>query len=391
MDGSGARRLNDAERIDWLRLARADQVGPVTFFRLLDRFGSAAAALSELPAVQTGGRPARIPGVRDAERELAALHGMGARLIAHGEPDYPLPLAAIADPPPLVSVLGDPALLGRACIAMVGARNASAAGQRFAQGLAADLGSNGFVVVSGLARGIDAAAHRGALPTGTAAVVAGGVDIVFPPENADLYRAIAEHGAVVAELAPGTEPKARHFPRRNRIIAGLSAGVVVVEAALRSGSLLTAKMAFDENREVFAVPGSPLDPRCRGSNDLLRQRAHLTEGVQDVVEILRAQFDLRPPSRPTVAPAVRPEVRRAPAVATAPEPIVVPRTVGNAGESEAADPAERVVEALGPTPVTVDELVRRCQLSAASVTSVLLELELSGRVERHPGQRVSLV
>jgi len=383
MDGTGAQRLDDAERLDRLRLARADQVGPVTFHRLLERYGSAAAALSELPGLTGNGRPARIPARADAERELKAVERLGARLLAFGDADYPAPLAAIADPPPFLSVLGDPALLQRSCIAMVGARNASVAGQRFAQRMAADLGGQGFVVVSGLARGIDAAAHTGAIDSGTVAVVAGGVDVVFPPENQALYEAIAERGAVVAELPPGTEPKARHFPRRNRIIAGLSAGVVVVEAALRSGSLLTARMAFDENREVFAVPGSPLDPRCRGSNDLLRQRAHLTEGVDDVMEVLRGQLDLRPPSRPAA--------RRTPLPAAPPRPVPTPVQTGAGAAAGDRDPVERVVEALGPTPVTVDELVRRCQLSAASVTSVLLELELSGRVERHPGQRVSLL
>lgn len=383
MDGTGAQRLDDAERLDRLRLARADQVGPVTFHRLLERYGSAAAALSALPGLTGNGRPARIPDRTDAERELKAVERLGARLLAFGDADYPTPLAAIADPPPFLAVLGDPALLQRSCIAMVGARNASVAGQRFAQRMAADLGGQGFVVVSGLARGIDAAAHAGAMDAGTVAVVAGGVDVVFPPENRALYEAIAERGAVVAELPPGTEPKARHFPRRNRIIAGLSAGVVVVEAALRSGSLLTARMAFDENREVFAVPGSPLDPRCRGSNDLLRQRAHLTEGVDDVMEVLRGQLDLRPPSRPAT--------RRTPLPAAPQRPVPTPVQTGTGAEAGDRDPVGRVVEALGPTPVTVDELVRRCQLSAASVTSVLLELELSGRVERHPGQRVSLL
>jgi len=383
------RTLTESERLDWLRLARADHVGPVTFFRLLERYGSPAAALDELPGLMQG-RGGRIPSVGDARRELDALYRLGVRLMAFGEPDYPLPLASIADPPPLLSVLGDASLLTRSCVAVVGARNASAAGRRFAEGLARDLGEHGFVVVSGLARGIDAAAHAGSVDTGTVAVVAGGVDVVFPPEHRELQRAIAERGAVIAELPPGAEPKARHFPRRNRIIAGLCAGVVVVEAALRSGSLLTARMAFDENREVFAVPGSPMDPRCRGSNDLLRSRAHLTEGVADVVEVLRAPFDLRPPTQR--AAAVKPPP--SPSQSTAQASVVV---TAAPPEERAAEPSktsaealDRIVEALGHTPVTVDELVRRCQLSAAFVSSALLELELSGRLERHPGQRVSL-
>ncbi|MFN4087919.1 MAG: DNA-processing protein DprA [Alphaproteobacteria bacterium] len=390
MDGTGSRRLGEDERLDRLRLARADQVGPVTFLRLLDRFGSAGAALAELPGLATPGRPSRIPSREDAAREHAAAERLGARLIAFGERDYPAPLAATADPPPVLTVLGDPRLLHGPCVAMVGARNASVAGQRFAERMAADLGGHGFVVVSGLARGIDSAAHAGSLETGTVAVVAGGVDVVFPPENAALYRRIAEKGAVVAELPLGTEPKARHFPRRNRVIAGLSAGVVVVEAALRSGSLLTARMAFDENREVFAVPGSPLDPRCRGANDLLRRRtAHLAEHAEDVVEVLRGQLDLRPPTRrrpPGHQPG--PPAGRSTTPRHAPPD---PRAPSAASADPGVDEAARVVEALGPTPVTVDELVRRCQLSAASVTSVLLELELAGRLERHPGQRVSLL
>jgi DNA processing protein len=311
-----------------------------------------------------------------AERELARHEALGARLILIGEAGYPEALAAIADPPSSISVLGDAGLLARTAVAMVGARNASGAGQRLAEMLARDLGEHGLVITSGLARGIDAAAHRGALATGTVAVLGGGVDVVYPPEHRALYEAIAAEGVVVAEQPIGTEPQARHFPRRNRVIAGLCAGVLVIEAAPRSGSLITARMALDENRQLFAVPGSPLDPRCRGPNDLIRTGATLTESATDVIEALRPQ--LAPPP----VQAVRRGPRAAPAPPPPPPPVV-------AAEDEDATRAA-VVEALGPTPVAVDEVVRRCQLSAATVALILLDLELACRLERHPGHRVSL-
>jgi len=353
------RTLNPSEKLDWLRLIRSENVGPVTFYQLLARFGSAAAALDALPDIaRRGGRrnPLAVCTKAAAEREMAAVARAGARLVAWGEPDYPAALAAVDDAPPLLSLRGESAFLQRPALAVVGARNASANGRRFAR-----------VVASGLARGIDAAAHQGALPTGTIAVLAGGIDTVYPEENRELQAAIAERGALIAEMPVGTEPQARHFPRRNRIISGLSRGVLVVEAALRSGSLITARFALEQGREVFAVPGSPLDPRCRGGNDLIRRGATLTESADDILAQLAGQF--------AVSPAVR-----APAEATP-----------TASTGELTEAMSHVLERLSPAPVPIDELIRQCQIPPAIVTSVLLELELAGRLERQPGQRVALL
>ena len=369
------RALNPAERLDWLRLLRTENVGPITFYQLLQRFGSVAVALEALPSfARKGGRSGgiRICSRAEAEGELAALAQVGGRFVAWGEPDYPPALAAVDDAPPLLSVVGDARLLQRRAIAVVGARNASANGRRFARDIAGELGRNGFLVVSGLARGIDAAAHQGALDTGTLAVVAGGVDVVYPEENRALHETIAEHGVIAAELPVGTEPQARHFPRRNRIISGVSLGVLVVEAALKSGSLITARFALEHGREVFAVPGSPLDPRARGANDLIRGGATLVEAVEDVLNALGGQ--LSDPRRPTFT-----------------RPVTVPLIDGNDTDNQTDIARARVLEGLGPSPVLVDELVRQCQLSPAIVATVLLELELAGRLERQPGNRVTLL
>ena len=365
--------MTDAETRDRLRLARTDGVGPVTFGKLLRRFASAAEAIAALPAMaRTAGRetPPRIPSAGDANRELDRLSKLGGRMLVLGGPDYPPMLALLDTPPPVLSVLGDVAVLQRRAVALVGARNASANGQRMAEILAADLALAGLVVVSGMARGIDAAAHVGALRTGqTVAAVAGGIDVAYPAENTDLQQAVAEGGAVVAEAPFGTAPQARHFPRRNRIIAGLSLGVVVVEAAPRSGSLITARMAQDMGRELFAVPGSPLDPRCRGSNDLIRAGAHLTESAADVVANLPDQ----------------------------PGPAAASASLGLGFSDEAeplADPVSvrsQVLALLGPTPTPVDDLVRRCQLSASAVIAALLDLELAERVEMLPGNQACLI
>jgi DNA processing protein len=366
------RPLADAEKIEWLRLLRSEGVGPVTFFHLVRFYGGVAKALAALPELaRRSGRkaPIRIGTEKDAERELAALKRAGAVLLGWLEPAYPVPLAAIEDAPPLVTVRGDVALLSKRNIAVVGARNASANGRAFAETIARDLGKAGFVVASGLARGIDAAAHKGALDTGTAAVLAGGIDICYPPEHRALYDAITERGALVAELPPGTEPLARHFPRRNRIISGLSEGVVVVEAALRSGSLITARLAGEQGREVFAVPGSPLDTRCHGSNNLIRQGAALTESAEDVVRALGGR-----------------RIAAAPAAALA-EPDLAPLTPPAEADSDKA--RALLIERLSPSPTAVDELVRQTELPPALVASALLELELAGRIERHPGNRVA--
>jgi DNA processing protein len=365
--------LNRSEQADWLRLIRSENVGPITFFHLVRYYGSAGAALEALPALAARGgkRKIKICPKDVAERELARIEEIGAELIAHGEPAYPRALSAVEDAPPLIMRLGDGELLERPLIAVVGARNASSNGRRLATQLAAALGAAGITVVSGLARGIDAAAHKGALESGTAAVVAGGIDVVYPAENQALYDDIVARGVVLAESPPGTEPMARHFPRRNRLISGLSLGVVVVEAALRSGSLITARMALEQGREVFAVPGSPLDPRARGANNLIRQGATLTESADDVLSAISEQM-----TRPLKEPA---------GASFDPPPASPPP----AGEIETA--RKNILELLSPSPSPVDELIRQCQVSAALVAVVLLELELAGRIERHPGGRVSLI
>jgi len=366
------RPLSAAERLDWLRLIRSENVGPITFFQLLQRFGDARSALAALPELaRRGGRvkPIRVCDKASAEREIEGLTAIGARLVALGEDAYPTPLAAIDDAPPLIAVRGHPHLLKKPAIGIVGARNASANGRRFARGIARDLGMAGMVVASGFARGIDAAAHEGALETGTAAVVGGGIDVVYPPENAGLYERIVEQGVVVAEEALGTVPRGRHFPKRNRIISGLALGVLVIEAAQRSGSLITARLALEQGREVFAVPGSPLDPRCQGTNELIRRGATLAASADDVLEQIEAMV------RPPVAERPRSEY-------AGPAPVL--------DQQELEKARGTVVEALGPAPVQVDEIVRQCQLSPAVVAAVLLELELAGRLDRHPGNQLSL-
>jgi DNA processing protein len=374
-----SRELDPEERLDWLRLCRTESVGPISFFAMLRRFGSARAALDALPRLARRSERAKTvtaPTRAATETELNALHRIGARLVCWGEPAYPSALSAIEDAPPILSVLGRVELLDQPMIAVVGARNASANGRRLARELAAGLGQGGLVVVSGLARGIDAAAHLGGIETGTAAVVAGGVDIVYPEENRGLYDALRRQGAIVAELPLGSEPQARHFPRRNRIISGMALGVLVVEAAARSGSLITARYALEQGREVFAVPGSPLDPRCRGANDLLRRGATLTETAEDVLSQLGPLVRAAPPP-PADALSRRKLAGE-----------LVPVGAGEPADDE--DALNMILESLGPTPVAVDELVRQCQLTASAVATLLLELELAGRVERHPGNLVSL-
>ncbi len=373
MTATHARSLSAAERADWLRLIRCENVGPITFFRLIDRFGSAGAALSALPdlARRGGAREIKIVSRDAAEDEIARTESIGGRVVTWGEPDYPPLLARIEDPPPTLAVVGDPSFLSKRAIAVVGARNASIAGKRFAAGLARDLGQAGLLVVSGMARGIDAAAHEGALPTGTVAVLGGGVDVVYPRENAALYDSIRERGALISEVAAGTEPQARHFPRRNRIIAGMCRGVVVVEASPKSGSLITARLAVEQGREVFAVPGAAMDPRARGTNGLIRQGAVLTESAEDVLATLSGGLSdpLADPARDTPEPS--------PEAPPSPEAL------------EAARP--QILAGLGVSALEVDEIIRNCQFSPAIVATLLLELELAGRLERHPGNRVSLL
>ncbi len=382
------RPASDHSMIDLLRLARTDGVGPLTFRRLLARYGSAAASLAALPALARGGgrsAPPAVPAAVEIERERDRLGKLGGRFLVLGQPGYPPLLALLPDAPPVLACLGDPALLAGRAVALVGGRNATANGAKVAEALAADLAGTGLIVVSGLARGIDAAAHEGALATGrTVAAVAGGLDCPYPPEHADLQRRIAEAGAVVSEAPLGTTPQARHFPRRNRIIAGLALGVVVVEAALRSGSLITARLAQDAGREIFAVPGSPLDPRARGSNDLIRQGAHLTETAADVLDNL--------PDHPLRQGLARAPLfaRGGPEGVAEPEPAD-PDPIGDPPPEALAAARTRLVDLLGPAPTAVDDLLRRCQLSPAAVLAALLELELAGRVETLPGQRVALL
>jgi len=357
-----------------LRLARTAGVGPVTYAQLIARFGTAAAALDALPelARRGGGRAAPPPDDRALDAEAARAAALGARYLFLGDPDYPPLLTQLDDAPPVLLVLGDLSLARAPCIGVVGARNASAAACRFARELGLELAREGATVVSGLARGIDAAAHAGALGAeagagGTAAVIGCGPDIRFPPGNARLQDEVAARGLLLSEHPPGTDPLARHFPRRNRVIAGLSLGCVVVEAAPRSGSLITARLAGEQGREVMAVPGHPSDPRAQGCNGLIREGATLVQSAADVLELIR----------PIDARAVR-EVR-APAQ-------------GWGGPPEDADEAVRrdVAALLGHVPVSADEIIRQSGHPAAAVHMVLVELELAGRLERHAGGRVSL-
>jgi DNA processing protein len=364
------------DRIDRLRLIRTDGVGPATYRRLLDRYRSPEAALAALPALaRAGGRanPPAIMAIAEAEREIEATEALGGRMMFLGDPDYPALLAMTDDAPPCLILCGEAELARRPCVAAVGGRNASANGQRIAEALAADLAVS-VVVVSGLARGIDTAAHQGAMRTGrTIAVIAGGIDRPYPAENADLHRRIAETNLLITEAPIGTIPQARHFPRRNRIIAGLSLGVLVVEAAPRSGSLITARIAQDIGREVFAVPGSPLDPRARGGNDLIRQGAALVECAADVLDNL--------PREPPLVPA---------RLAGFGEPDLPPlaRLAPSEPTSEAVC---EILALLSPEPTMVDDLMRRCHLSPSISMAVLLELQLAGRVETLSGNRVALL
>ena len=366
--------FDDSERRAWLRLARTEHVGPVTFASLIARFGSARAAIVELPrlARRGGAEKFQLPPEGEAEREIDALAALGGRMIASCEAEFPNGLAALEPPPPVISVLGQTQFLAREMIAIVGARNASALARKFAFLLARDLAEAGLVVVSGMARGIDSAAHEAVAENGTIAVVAGGVDIVYPPENQKLYDGLRSHGAIISEMRLGEAPQARHFPRRNRLISGLSRGVVVVEVAERSGSLITANYALEQGREIFAVPGSPLDPRAKGTNRLIREGATLIENAEDVLAVLR--------------PMLGHGFAESAAERGAPD---LPVPDGPALEAEADRIRNAIIEGLGPAPVEIDELIRQSGAPAAAVQSVLLELELAGRCRRLPGNRVS--
>ncbi|MEP0707080.1 DNA-processing protein DprA [Parvibaculum sp.] len=364
--------LSPPERLARLRLARSENVGPVTFRDLLDHFGNAVAALDALPDLAARGgakRAMKVAPAADAEAEIATTRKIGGELLVLGDDAFPARLATLDPPPPVIAVAGDIALTSGKLVAIVGSRNASAAGRRIAGEMAEALGAEGVTVVSGLARGIDTAAHRASLRTGTVAVLAGGLDIVYPEENRELQNTIAAEGALVTEMPPGTSPQARHFPRRNRLISGLSLAVVVVEAALRSGSLITARFALEQGRDVFAVPGSPLDPRAQGANKLIKDGAPLVENAADVIAALSGPFGnrFREPEPPSYAP----------------RPSSAPET----GETV----RRKILAALGPTPTPVDDIVRQSGAAVPQVRAVLLELELAGRLHRDPGDRVSLL
>lgn len=366
--------MSEKEKLAWLRLSRTENVGPITFYRLVDFCGSASKALERLPDMsRRGGRtkPLNAPSIAQIEKEYESLKKLGGDIITAGEDSYPLALAALDDAPPVLSVLGNIAKAHNSCIAIVGARNASLNGKKFAEKLAQELGQNNQIIVSGLARGIDTAAHIGSLATGTIAVVAGGIDIIYPEENKKLYDEIKEKGAIIAESPLGQPPIAQSFPRRNRIVSGLSKGVVVVEATMRSGSLITARLAGEQGRDVWAVPGHPFDPRATGPNHLIREGATLVRSADDILESIRSfsGLGMREPKQP--------------------------ETDFHGSFSDEPDmpenATENIMEHLSFTPIGVDELIRSSLLSISAVQIVLLEMELAGRIKRHPGNRVSLV
>lgn len=372
--GARGTMLTERQRIAWLRLIRSDNVGPATFRDLINHFGSAELALERLPELSRRGgarREIRIASLSEAEAELEAATRFGATFIGIGEPDYPPALRQIDGAPPLIAAAGDLSLATSQAVGMVGSRNASVSGTKFASRLARQIGAAGYTVVSGLARGIDAAAHEASLETGTIAALAGGLDMPYPPENIALYRSIREgRGLAVSEMPMGWEPRARDFPRRNRLIAGIGLGVVVIEAAQRSGSLITARRANGFGRLVFAVPGSPLDPRASGTNSLIKEGAIVTTEAQDVLDAL------------------------APISRIPPENTSIVEEPDGAGHEYLVPPDDSdralIIEALGPAPVEVDDIVHHTGRSAATIYYVLLELDMAGRLNRHPGGMVSL-
>ncbi len=375
--------LSDEEKISWLQLIRTENVGPVTFYKFIDIYGSAGKALEAIPEMAArGGRkkPLKIPPRAVIEREYGLVRKMGGQFITAADPAYPLALSATEDAPPVITVLGDPALLHKSCTAIVGARNASLNGRKFAEKLAQDLGAQGHIIVSGLARGIDTAAHQGALPTGTVAVVAGGIDVVYPSENQKLYEAIKEQGAIVAENPLGTAPRAQDFPRRNRIVSGLSQGVVVVEATVRSGSLITARMAAEQGRDVYAVPGHPMDPRASGPNKLIRDGATLIRDAEDVIENING-------------------FTGGMLMDSAGSHFEGPVIANDDGQDDlGTDMAyseeqarDIIISALSYTPSAIDEIVRNAGLKTSLAQTILMELELAGRIQRLPGNRAMLV
>lgn len=366
--------LDDEERLAWLRLIRTDKVGPALFRDLLDHCGTAQNALYALPELSARGGARRKPKIcsrSDAEAELQRAEDFGAQYVALGERAYPRRLTSVDNPPPLLAFKGNDAMSQTDAVAIVGARNCSLSASKFASRIAEQLGDNGYVIASGLARGIDAAAHKASLQSGTIAVFAGGLDRIYPPEHDRLIDDIlAQGGAILSEMPFGFSPRGRDFPRRNRIVSGMSLGVVVIEAAQRSGTLHTARFALEQNREIFAVPGAPLDPRAEGCNRLIRQGAHLITEVGHILEVL--------------APISGRQTGLSHRTAN-------PRQTDQTTPAEPSTPdRDQVLSALGKAPVGIDELIRHTGLPARTVQLILLELELANRIERHAGQLVSL-
>ncbi|MEN9755264.1 MAG: hypothetical protein RLZ07_1646, partial [Pseudomonadota bacterium] len=394
-DQPAGQDLTDRQRLDWLRLTRTSSIGPRTFRSLLNRYGGAAAALEALPALlKAQGRASKVVSVAEAEDEVALAAKMGVRFIAMGEPDYPPLLRVIDSAPPIIGVRGRVSILSKPSVAIVGSRNASAAGLKMAGLLATDLGKLAFVVVSGLARGIDASAHRASLSSGTVAVLAGGHDCPYPDEHRDLLDAIADTGAVVSEMPMGWEPRGRDFPRRNRIISGLSYGIVIIEAALRSGSLITARFAGEQGRDIFAVPGSPLDPRSEGSNALIREGATLITSADHIAEALAPVMGRLPlmggaeegkdmslgPFWDELDPDLDDAERTAAFAEDAPD-----------DKMEEILPRDHIFALIGTTPMPIDDLVRLSGRPVASVRTLLVELELEGRIARQDGGLITAV
>lgn len=394
--------LDDRQRLEWLRLIRSESIGPRTFRALLNRFGGATAALDALPELaRQAGKTLKICPLVEAEREFEMLLRRGARLIALGEASYPLPLQAIDSAPPLLAVEGDPAVLNRPCIAMVGSRNASAAGLKLTAVLAREFGEAGFIIVSGLARGIDTAAHEASLENGTVAVLAGGLDQIYPPQNLPLLRRLCERGAAISEMPIGWAPRGRDFPRRNRLVSGLALGTVVVEAARKSGSLITARFANEQGRQVFAVPGSPLDPRAEGGNHLIREGAILCAEAAHVIEVLAPMLQRRdsfaaPPmlAREEGEGAADSQVLwdelDLPDIAAAPElALAMIPAASTLPAAEACDRKARLLTLIGAAPIGLDDLVRASGAPAREVSQAVFELELDGVVQRHAGGALS--
>lgn len=368
--------MTDQDKIDCIRLIRSENIGPKTFEALMLLHGNATKALDAIPTMSSkGGRntPLKICSKSDAVKEIESARKKGAELITIYDEAYPKLLKQIKDAPPVLTIFGKKDILNSRTIAVVGARNSSANGCRFADGICRDLGRQGITISSGLARGVDTSAHKASLETGTIAVVAGGIDKIYPPENKDLFKRIGENGAVIAEMPFGAVPKAQNFPRRNRIISGISLGTIVIEASLNSGSLITARMALEQNREVFAVPGSPLDPRCKGTNKLIKQGAHLLESADDVMNEIDYMNEV-------ISSNLSDN-----------ENEYAQAQLNKIDESDVDRARPYIIEKIGASPTPIDEIIAQTGLTPNIVLTVLLELELAGRLSRHAGNKVSII